>query len=97
MGEFGNRIGAWFDRFMLLLIVSNIVAVAAETVDTLFLEYETQFLYFEIFSVTIFSIEYLARVWVCIDNFRDQEATSFKVRMRYILTPMAIIDFVAIM
>ncbi|MCK5042313.1 MAG: ion transporter, partial [Sphingomonadales bacterium] len=39
----------------------------------------------------------LARVWVCIDNYRDQKTTSLKVRLRYITSPMAIIDFVAIM
>ena len=97
MGGFGNRMGAWFDRFMLVLIVTNVIAVAAETVIPFHAEYEIHFLYFEIFSVIIFSVEYLGRIWVCVENFRGQEVNGFKARLRYVLTPMAIIDFIAIM
>lgn len=97
MGGFGNQIGAWFDRFMLVLIVTNILAVAAETVEPIHTKYNIEFLYFEIFSVIMFSIEYIARIWVCVDNYRGQDVSSFKLRLNYVLTPMAIIDFVAIM
>lgn len=96
MGGFGNRMGAWFDRFMLFLIIANVVAVAAETVEPLYLKYETQFFYFEVFSVIVFSLEYLGRIWVCVENFRGHKVNSFKERLNYVLSPMAIIDFLAI-
>jgi voltage-gated potassium channel len=96
MGEFGNKIGAWFDRFMLFIILANVAAVAAETVDTIHEKYAAEFFYFEVFSVVFFSIEYLTRIWVSIENYRDQNISNSKVRLNYILSPMAIIDFISI-
>ena len=29
----GNGIGVWFDRFLIVLIVTNVIAVILETVD----------------------------------------------------------------
>ena len=42
--------------------------VILETVETLYLQYEKHFKYFELFSVTIFSIEYIGRLWSCVEN-----------------------------
>ena len=97
MGGFGSRLGAWFDRIMLFLIIANVVAVAAETVEPLHNKYQTEFFYFEIFSVIFFSIEYIGRLWVCVDNYRGQSISNFKVRLKYMSSPMAIIDLMAIM
>jgi len=43
-----------------------------------------------IFTI-IFAIEYIARVWVCVENPRYQS------RLRYILTPAAILDLLTVL
>jgi len=96
MGEFGSRTGVFFDRFMLVMISLNVLAVAAETVDELHHQYATEFLIFEIFSVVVFSIEYLARLWVCIDNDQSSTLSNWRKRWNYVRSPMAIIDILAI-
>ena len=42
--------GKWFDDFMIVLIVTNVVAVVLETVESLSVAYKTFFDVFELFS-----------------------------------------------
>jgi voltage-gated potassium channel len=97
MGVYGNKAGAFFDRAMLSLIILNLIAVAAETVDDLHLQFENQFYYFEIFSVAVFTVEYLIRLWVCIVGRMTAGANVWKIRFKYIFTPMAIVDLLSIL
>lgn len=70
--------------------------VILETVETLYLQYEKHFKYFELFSVTIFSIEYIGRLWSCVEN-KTKNQSNTKVRLKYILSFSAIIDAIAIL
>ena len=82
------------DVFLLVLISLNVLSVILETVDVLFEKYEFFFLCFEIFSVTIFTIEYFARLWSCVTEKNHE--TDLKRRIKYILSFSAIIDAMAI-
>jgi len=90
-----DRISKLFDIFIMTLITLNVVAVILATVERLNLQYQYFFRIFEIFSVTIFTIEYLLRLWTCTinKNYRN----SFTGRIKYIFTPYAIIDLLAIL
>ena len=85
----------YFDVFILLLIFLNVLAVILETVPALEESYGVYFFRFEVFSVTIFSIEYLARIWAC----TSQAKFSHPIwgRVKFVLTPMALIDLLAIL
>jgi len=78
-----------------VLIVLNALAVLLETVETVRISCEQAFVVFEIFSVSIFAIEYLARVWVA--NLTPNYQHPVGGRIRYMLTPMALIDFLSIL
>ena len=84
-----------FDIFIMALITLNVIAVILATVERFDSQYQYYFRIFEIFSVTIFTIEYLLRLWTCTinKNFRN----SITGRIRYMLTPLAIIDLLAIL
>jgi len=90
-----DRISKLFDIFIMSLITLNVIAVILATVERLNLQYQYFFRIFEIFSVTIFTIEYLLRLWTCTinKNYRN----SFTGRIKYIFTPYAIIDLLAIL
>ncbi len=92
--EPGDWEGRWFDRFMIVLILANVFAVVLETVAELALAYGDFFLGFEVFSVTIFTIEYLSRLWVCTED-KTGGGHPIIVRLKYALTPGALIDLVA--
>ena len=51
------------DIFLVSLIFFNILMVILETVENLYLNYKAFFKYFELFSVIVFSIEYIGRLW----------------------------------
>ena len=91
----GDRISKLFDIFIMSLITLNVIAVILATVERLNLQYQYYFRIFEIFSVSIFTLEYLLRLWTCTvnKNFRN----SITGRIKYIFTPYAIIDLLAIL
>lgn len=90
-----NDKASWyFDVFIMLLIALNIFASILESVATLELAYLQYFSLFEIFSVTIFTIEYLARLWSCTTSPDYQN--PIKGRIRFIFSPMSLIDLFAI-
>ena len=84
------------DIFLLCLISLNILSVILETVETLYNDYKLIFQYFEFFSVTIFTLEYIARLWSCVDE-NNLEETNLKKRISYVLSFSAIVDLLAIL
>ena len=80
---------------ILLLILANVVAVILESVESLEMVYHRFFLVFEWVSVSLFALEYLVRAWVCVEERPYRRPVAG--RLRYLLTPMAIIDLIAIL
>ena len=62
-GNKTDKPSQYVDVILFILILLNITAVCLESVKYLGKEYEEAFNIFEIFSVIIFSIEYLLRIW----------------------------------
>lgn len=91
-GDLASRI---FDIFIMSLIFLNVIAVILETVKGIALHFMPLFQTFEIVSVVIFTIEYLLRLWSC--TVYKKYKAPFRGRFRFALTPMAIVDLVAIL
>ena len=51
-----------FDHFLITLIILNVLAFAAETVPSLLAEWHREFYLFELFSVVVFTLEYVALI-----------------------------------
>lgn len=81
--------------FLVVLILLNVLAVIIETMEDVSAAYKNIFWTFELFSVAIFSIEYVARLWVCGDC--DGNEGGFKRRLRQALHPLMLIDLLAIL
>lgn len=90
-----KSISRYFNIGMLLLITLNILAVIIETEEDIYLLYKNYFDLFETFSVVVFTIEYLLRLWVCTKN--KKYASSITGRIRFALQPSQIIDLLAIL
>ena len=95
-GRENDYISKKLDIFLLVLISLNILAVILETVDNLFNQYKTSFLYFEFFSVSVFTIEYISRLWSCVTEKSNNE-TDLNRRIKYFFSFSAIIDLIAIL
>jgi len=95
LGEERGRVFDAFDIFILSLILLNVIAVILGTVKSIEDRFQSALRWFEIFSVAIFTIEYLARIWACV----SQSGYSHPVlgRLRFMFRPMAIIDLLAVL
>ena len=98
----GDQLSRFFDLFLIVLILLNTIAVIASTVESLHRQWHPQLYAFEIFSVVVFTLEYLARVWSATSapqtvSYRQAPyRKSWQQRLRYMLTPMALVDLAAI-
>jgi voltage-gated potassium channel len=84
----------YFNLALSLLIFLNTLAIIVHTLPEVKASYGYAFRQFEVFSVVIFSIEYLLRVWSCIE--RPEYKHPFLGRLKFIFSPWGIIDFLAI-
>lgn len=81
--------------FIVILIILNVVAVMLETVKSLHDHYYAFFHYFDLVSVIIFTIEYILRVWS--SNHEEKYKHSVWGRLKYMVSPPALIDLIAIL
>ncbi len=82
------------DYFLILLILTNVAAVIAESVDQWYYPYQDYFTLFENFSIVVFSIEYLLRFWSVAEAKPDN--TTWRQRWEWLKSPSALIDLIAI-
>ena len=80
---------------LMLLIMCNVIAVIFASDAEIYTELKVVFDRFELFSIIIFSTEYVSRVWVCIEDPRYKSPVTG--RLKYMTSPMAIIDVVAVL
>jgi voltage-gated potassium channel len=96
-GSHGNRLGQAFDRVILALIALSVSVALLATNRGLLARYETDFLAVEIACGLAFTVEYLLRVWVCTEDRHNRYADSIAGRLRYMLSPLAVIDLLAVL
>jgi voltage-gated potassium channel len=89
-----NRLARWLNWLLAALIVGNAVAITLETVPGISRDFARTLDAFEAVSTGIFIVEYLARVWTCV----EQQRLSHPLwgRLRYMKQPLALLDLIAI-
>jgi len=97
IGEKGDRLSRTIDVLLICLISLNVLSVILETLPSLQNKYQSFFDSFEFLSVCIFSIEQFARAWSSVENSGKDYAHPFWGRLRYMFTPMALIDLIVIL
>jgi len=89
-----DKLSRAFDAFLLALISLNVLATIVGTVDRVQHRFGVYLDWFELVSVLVFSVEYLGRVWAC--TVESAYSRPFRGRVRFVFTPLAIIDLLAI-
>ena len=88
--------GRVIDGFLILLILGNVALAILITMPDLQLDQKRFLFYFELFSIATFSTEYLLRLWSCPDKRRYAHLTPAKARLKWALSPLGLIDLMAI-
>jgi voltage-gated potassium channel len=91
----GLRSARIIEYFFIGLIICNIAAIQLETVPRFYERYQRFFDNFEIFSVVIFSIEYVLRIWTSTEMLRYKN--PIKGRFRYMMSRSGLIDLFSIL
>jgi voltage-gated potassium channel len=87
----------WIAAALVTLILLNAVAVIVASDPAHYTRLDAAFHAFELFSIAVFTIEYLLRIWVAPDNPRYHGLPAWQARVRYLATPVALIDLIAIL
>ena len=87
------------DVCLVAIISFSLIAIVLESIPALQTKYSMAFNWFEIFTVVVFTIEYLLRVWSSIESVPG-DFSGLKVlshRVRYVFSAYALIDLLAIL
>ena len=82
------------DKWISFLIVGNLFTLMFEHVPAVYEPYKHWFDFFDIFSVTVFTIEYLLRFYLAPED--EEFKTAKHARFSFATSPFAIIDFLAV-
>lgn len=95
-GKAGNhKSDAHVDVFVSVLIVLNVVSIFLESFDDIRNEYGEFFHAFELFSIVIFSLEYILRLWTA--DILYPESSKIGARFKFVFSFMGLIDLLAIL
>ncbi|MAT39606.1 MAG: potassium channel protein [Ectothiorhodospiraceae bacterium] len=83
-----------FTLFITALIIFNVVAVILGTVTSLTEKYGRHLAIFNTASLIIFTVEYILRVWSCTSDAKY--ASPITGRIKFIFSPLALLDLIAI-
>ena len=93
-----NIKGNWqpsFEKFTTTIILLNIFALWAESIPIIYESRMELFHSFDVFSLMVFTIEYVLRIYVAPED--PQFAKSKSPRFAYFRSPFALIDLIAIL
>ncbi len=85
------------DIGLILLIALSVAAVIVESMPEFEQRFRTQLYWFEVFTVAVFSIEYVLRVWSSVERHESPPSNPFMSRLRYMLSFHLIVDLLAIL
>ncbi len=82
---------------LIAFILLSVTATVLESVESLRLAFGPAFTAFETLTALVFTLEYGLRLWVSVEHPLLRTLAPLEARLRYIVTPWALIDFLAIL
>lgn len=95
-GAVPDKYSHFVEVFIALLVVANVVGIILESVPEIHDQFIAEFHAFDVFSVAVFSIEFVMRVWSYSEKYTlDNSGTAWQGRKEYLFSFYGIIDFVS--
>ncbi len=91
----GDRSARIIEIALVAIIFANVGAIILQSMPTLDASYHPWFRAFEALSIAVFTAEYGLRVWSSVED-EHRRGGRLPPRLQYMLSPMALIDLVAI-
>lgn len=94
--ERGNQKGDGIVHYFIAgLIILNVITLFLESYNSINSKYGELFKAIELFSILVFSIEYLVRIWIA--DYAFAKAGPVKSRLKYMFSFMGLIDLLSIL
>jgi len=90
-----HKADAYVDMFISILIVLNVIAIFLGTYKGIEAQYGSQLKAFEFFSVSVFLIEYILRIWTA--DLLHPQLSKTRARLKFIFSFYGVVDFIAIL
>ncbi len=97
IGHGEDRASRIFDTAIVLLIICNVIAIIAETVPAIHARYGAWLYDFELFTVLVFTVEYVLRLWTAVELPFLSRLKPWRARLSLAQSPALIIDLMAIL
>ncbi len=94
-GELTSILGRLAQALLITLIIANVVAVALETIPSIYGRWHAFFSDFEKFSVGAYTVEYIVRMWSSVEDPRIAARGPVNGRISFAFRPLMIVDFLA--
>ena len=94
-GEVPDKYSHFVEIFIALLVVANVIGIILESVPEIHNAYLQEFHAFDMFSVAVFTVEFILRVWSYGEKYVHSGGTSWQGRKEYLFSFYGIIDFVS--
>jgi len=94
-GELTSVVGRIAQALLITLIIANVVAVALETIPSIYAHWHVFFRDFERFSVGAYTVEYIVRMWSSVEDPRIAARGPINGRISFALRPLMLVDLLA--
>jgi len=88
-----TRASQIFHALINLLIFINLIVIVLESIESLWERYNAFFTYFGLFTVIVFTIEYILCLWSC--NIDRRYKGIIKGRLKYAIQPLVVIHLIS--
>lgn len=96
-GQVGDPVSVVVDRFLVLLLLVNLIAVALESVPAIEARHGRLFAVIEYLSLAVFTIEYIARIWSSVEHPPHRHLSAWRARAKYIFSAAGFVDLVSVL
>lgn len=84
-------------RALVLIVLISVSAAILESVPSIYAAHSTLFHTVELFAASIFTLEYVLRIWAIIDHPPLKGMPRWRARLSYAGSPAVLVDLVAIL
>lgn len=88
--------GLLLQKAIIALIIFSVAAAVLESVPSIAMRFPLLFRAAEMVAIVCFTFEYAVRIWSCVEDPPYRGVPAWQARLRYVVTPGAIVDFLAI-
>jgi voltage-gated potassium channel len=93
----GDRVAYGVKLALGLTILASVTAVVLASVPDYERRFGGVFSAIEVITIAIFTIEYVVRLWACVDYPAYRRLTPLRARLRYVVTGGALIDLITVL